>query len=115
VQGFEVQVLTGMGRVLDRVLALEMELPLRPLYAGQATLMEMAGWMNERGFILRDLESQGPFDGEALEFNTFWSRKSGSAEEKRIIGLWEAANGLPPAADFETVDAVQRKAFYFND
>ena len=114
VQGFEAQVIQGMGRIFDNLLCLEFECPLKRLYYGQATFMELNENMNRKGFLLRDLRPQGPFEGEAVEFNTYWARKPRNERENRIIRLWEAANELWSGGDFETIDAQQRAAFFFN-
>ncbi len=115
VQGFEAQVINGMGNVLDNLLGLEFECPLKQFYIGQDTFLVLYEKMNRKGFILRDLRPQGPFEDEAVEFNTFWARKPRNERENRIIRLWEAATEVWSADDFGKVDAQQRAAFFFNE
>lgn len=55
-QGSELAVLRGAEGILDRVVAVDCELSLDTLYAGQPDIMEIVGWLNERGLLLRTLE-----------------------------------------------------------
>jgi FkbM family methyltransferase len=49
-QGYEREVLTGAAGVLPRVVAMQIELSLRPLYAGAPTMLEMLTLMSSLGF-----------------------------------------------------------------
>lgn len=51
-QGSDLEVLEGAGSVLDRVAALQTEVPLRPLYQGVAGMPEVLTVLSERGFAL---------------------------------------------------------------
>lgn len=51
-QGYEMQVLHGAERLLERVAGLQIELSLTPLYAGQALYREIIDFLSERGFSL---------------------------------------------------------------
>jgi FkbM family methyltransferase len=70
-QGFELPVLEGAGRTLERCVALQLELSLRPLYQGQALWQELLQWLGERGFEVWDLVSgfRDPADGRLLQFD----------------------------------------------
>lgn len=114
VQGFEGHVLRGMGSVLDGMLCLECECHLREVYLGQDTFRALYEFMYSKGFILRDLKPQGLFEGEALEFNAFWSRKPTDEREMKILQLWEMANEVWTAGDFTAIDAHQRADHRFN-
>jgi len=114
VQGFESQVLRGMGRLLDSVLCLEFECQLEQLYCGQETFFDQYRLLTGRGFVLRKLEAQGPFEGEAVEFNSFWARRPSNARERQIIALWEGVNEVPGAVDFKSLDEHQRHVYHFN-
>lgn len=64
-QGFEREVLLGLGDILPRIKAVQMELPLRELYRGQATMVEMIEWMKARGFEIAMAKENG-FDWRAM-------------------------------------------------
>jgi FkbM family methyltransferase len=51
-QGYEDRVLNGATSVLDRVTAIQIELSLVPLYAGQSLFDEMRGKIESLGFVL---------------------------------------------------------------
>ncbi len=51
-QGSDVEVLEGAGGVLDRVAALQTEVPLRPLYRGVAGMPEVLSVLTASGFAL---------------------------------------------------------------
>lgn len=56
VQGAEDAVLAGAGRVLESVVALELELALVPVYTGQRLLGEVLPDLQQRGFSLVSVE-----------------------------------------------------------
>ena len=64
-QGFEREVLAGLGDQLPRMKAVQLELPLRLLYEGQATMVEIVEWMHERGFQIAMAKENG-FDWTAM-------------------------------------------------
>lgn len=96
VQGFERDVLLGFGKCLDEVLAIEMEGHFRPLYRHQWCVCEMNEWMRARGFILRKCVQQGPFEGEFVEGNFYFSRHSQGLEESKalLLAAWETIEGI---------------------
>ena len=54
-QGTELDVLQGAGRLLDDVLAVELEVEFVPQYVGQALFGDVDAFMRQRGFSLRGL------------------------------------------------------------
>lgn len=56
VQGFELEVLRGAETFLERVVAIEVELSLRPLYAHQPSYGEVIAYLAGRGFSLWAVE-----------------------------------------------------------
>jgi FkbM family methyltransferase len=56
VQGFELGVLRGAEATLPRILAVETELALLPVYAEHSDWREICDWMSERGFVLYALD-----------------------------------------------------------
>ncbi|HSS49937.1 MAG TPA: FkbM family methyltransferase [Thermoanaerobaculia bacterium] len=55
-QGFEAEVIAGATETLAQCAVVELELGLVELYGGQALFKEMIELMNERGFVLNDLD-----------------------------------------------------------
>jgi FkbM family methyltransferase len=57
VQGFEMQVLEGAAGILRRIDAIQTEISLEPLYAGETTLGNILDFMESSGFVLVGIES----------------------------------------------------------
>lgn len=55
VQGYEDEVLTGGAGVLPQFAAIQLELSLRPVYAGERLMFEHVEFLQQRGFRLIDL------------------------------------------------------------
>lgn len=90
IQGLEYEALTGFGAVLDGVIGIELEATLQPIYKGQRLLWEIIEYLNSRGFILRDLHHQGPFEHEFVEVNAFFSRRPADRTvDMYKLKLWE--------------------------
>jgi hypothetical protein len=51
-QGYELEVLKGALRLLERVVGLQIELSFTALYEGQPLYRSMLDWLSERGFNL---------------------------------------------------------------
>lgn len=56
-QGYERTILEGAAGVLPRIAGVQVEMSLEPLYAGEMMFTDMIGYMQERGFALRSMES----------------------------------------------------------
>jgi FkbM family methyltransferase len=113
VQGFEFEVLEGMGKYLDGVTCVEIETHLKPIYKEQKLFLEMKAHLEGKGFFLRDLEVQGIFDGEAVELNAFFCRvtKSGGDDRRRsLTRLWEALCNLKTAGYFSEFQWLHKGA-----
>jgi FkbM family methyltransferase len=54
-QGFDLKILEGCGECLDRVVAIQSELAVKPLYEGMTEYRAANSYMNERGFELTGL------------------------------------------------------------
>jgi FkbM family methyltransferase len=54
-QGYEMPVLEGAESILPRLLGIQLELSLVPLYEGQALYREVIDWMHDRDFALWDV------------------------------------------------------------
>jgi FkbM family methyltransferase len=70
-QGYEHEVIAGAAEVLAGCLAVELELSLAPLYAGQLLIGEMIELMRSKGFLPSHLEPEfiNPHNGELLQVN----------------------------------------------
>jgi FkbM family methyltransferase len=75
-QGSERAILEGAGPALDRVLGLELELSLVPLYAGETLFADMVAWLATRGFELRALGNgmTDPRSGALLQVDAVLAR-----------------------------------------
>jgi FkbM family methyltransferase len=77
VQGFELKVLAGAKGLLPRVAAIEVELSVLPLYANQALMTAVVGFLDENGFDLVALEPgfRAPGSGKLLQLDGFFVRR----------------------------------------
>ena len=93
VQGFELRVLEGFGKLLEQVCCVELETVISPLYHGQPTLAEVTVFMRSRGFGLVQMASMGLFGGrELIEFNAFWIRRD--CRDSEVARLWRDINAV---------------------
>lgn len=93
VQGYEVEVLKGMGTLLDSVVGLEVESSITPLYHQQATFEDIRQFLFEQGFDLVRMAALGLYRGETMiEFNTFWVRREFHLDPR--VRLWKRVNGV---------------------
>ena len=94
VQGFELEVLRGVGDLLDNeILCVELESSLVPFYKGQPTLQTVFDFMFMNKFDLVKIKPQGLFDNGILEFNTFFIRRGYHGESR--VKLWKLINNVP--------------------
>ena len=75
VQGVEYEVLEGFGGLLDHCVAITLETHTIPIYEGQKTMGDILGLLDRWGFELRLLQPQDSFDGVAVEFNAFFTKR----------------------------------------
>jgi len=96
-QGTDDAVLAGAEQVLEGVTAIRLEAHLRPLYTGQALLGDILARLARHGFVLRHLAPRGPFEGEVVEVDAWFSRRYRAADPDlcRRLRLWEVAEALP--------------------
>ena len=75
VQGFEYEVLKGCDKYLDNVYGIKLETHMQPMYKDEVTFFGIYDYLvNEKGFMLRQLNQNSYYDGEALEFDAFFTR-----------------------------------------
>lgn len=85
VQGHEHEVIAGAEKCLDRIIALQMELSMRPLYAGAQTYQQAIEMMQDLGYRLM-LITPGFGDaqtGEMLQADGVFVRETAVQELKR--------------------------------
>jgi|LauGreDrversion4_2_1035121.scaffolds.fasta_scaffold89507_2 FkbM family methyltransferase len=75
VQGVEYEVLEGFGGLLDHCVGITLETHTIPIYEGQKTIGDILGLMDRWGFELRLLQPQDSFDGVAVEYNAYFTRR----------------------------------------
>lgn len=93
-QGFEFEILSGAVRCLDSVSAIELEAQFKPMYKGQALLADIKDFLEGHGFILRSLIPNGPYEGEMLEVDAYFSRRPALDDKLALIRLWQLATEL---------------------
>lgn len=76
-QGYELQVLLGAQGLMERVVGVQVEMSVIPLYAGQALYQELFSWLDNAGFELWGLEAgfMNPSSGRMLQFDGIFFRK----------------------------------------
>lgn len=90
IQGLEFEALVGFGDHIDNIIGIELEATLKPIYKDQKLLWEIIEFLNSKGFILRDLQHQGPFEHELVEVNAFFSKPpTDPAVNIYKLKLWE--------------------------
>jgi len=70
IQGFELEALEGMGKALEKVVAIEIEMTLLPMYQGEATLGQILITLENMGFKLFSISEFGKGkDGQVSYFD----------------------------------------------
>lgn len=96
VQGFEYNVLCGFGDALDSVLAIEIETQFCEIYKNQKLFHEIHSFLKSKGFILRDMKTNGYYDYEIVEIDAFFSRdpRKLSSPTTNYLRFWDIANDI---------------------
>jgi FkbM family methyltransferase len=78
-QGYESQVLRGAAEMLSRVVGVQLELSLVPLYGGQKLMLEMIEVMKTTGFELSGIAPTfaDPYTGRTLQVDAIFLRAPG--------------------------------------
>ena len=96
-QGFELNVLQGLGEQLKNVLGVQLEGQLRRLYKGQALFPQLYEFMRSKGFLLRDLRPVNPLFYEIFEVDAFFSPDPRTVGERFLpLKVWELLHDVPP-------------------
>lgn len=86
VQGFERRVLSGAERILENVVALQLEMSLLPLYQGEALMPEMCQFLLGKGFEVWDLQPgfRDPETGRLLQIDGVFTKPNRGAENNAL-------------------------------
>jgi FkbM family methyltransferase len=90
-QGFELPVLKGASSILSNVICIQLETQFKPMYKGQALFQEIKEFLEGYGFILRQLLVNGPYEGEFLEADAFFSKRPLLDKTIDVIRLWQTS------------------------
>jgi FkbM family methyltransferase len=74
-QGFDLRVLEGAAGVLDRVVAIHIELSPQPFYDGAPDYLEVLAWLRERGFEPSDVVPGAMHAGLLAEIDCLLRRR----------------------------------------
>jgi hypothetical protein len=76
-QGYERPILESGGAALERVVGLQLEMSLTPLYEGESTMTEMLPYLETLGFVPMSLEPgyADPKTGRLLQVDGIFFRK----------------------------------------
>jgi FkbM family methyltransferase len=73
-QGFDLHVLEGAAGVLDRIVAIHIELSLQAFYEGAPDYLEVLAWLRRRGFAPVDLDPGAMHDALLAEVDCLLRR-----------------------------------------
>ncbi len=91
VQGAEYEVLEGFGALLDTCLGIELETHTYPIYQHQRLMHEVIALLDRHGLSLRKLEEQRNFDGDAVEFDAFFTRRAAAMPQAEALAAAKLA------------------------
>jgi FkbM family methyltransferase len=76
-QGYEKHVIDGATKSFDKIMCIQMEMSLVPLYETELLMVDMIQWMEEKGFHLWALETEfaHPQTGQLLQVSGTFVRK----------------------------------------
>ena len=101
VQGFEYQCLKGFGKLLDKVLCIELETQFFEMYKNQKCFNELNDFLVSEGFFLRKIsEVNWPLNKSIKTLNyiaeadAFYSRMPSNESETLLIKFWESVCGI---------------------
>lgn len=89
VQGFEHEVLQGFGSTLETCLGIELETHFYPLYKDQKLFHDLISLLDQYGFVLRKIVPVPHFDGDIVEVDAFFTKRSKQAVELPPERKWK--------------------------
>jgi len=77
-QGYEMPVLLGAKGLLDKVIGIQLEMSIIPLYEGQVLFKELLAWLDEAGFEMWSIIPgfMNPETGRMLQFDGIFYKKN---------------------------------------
>lgn len=92
-QGYDLEVLVGFGDLLKGVLCAEIEVRISEQYVNQCLASDIYKFMNQEGFDLVGLLSNGLQSGAGMMvFNAFFIKRS--AADTSAVKLWRIVNNI---------------------
>lgn len=78
-QGFEKPVLLGARGIMDKIVGIQLEMSVVPLYDGQALFQELLTWLDDAGFEMWGVVPgfMNRTTGRMLQFDGIFYRKQG--------------------------------------
>ena len=100
VQGYEYEVLSGFGGLLQNCLGIELEAHFYPIYQGQKLLSDLVDLLDGYGLVLRSIRPVPNFRGDIVEVDAFFTRASHhlsslSKSQKKKYDILNVVWGLP--------------------
>jgi FkbM family methyltransferase len=92
VQGYEKQVLLGMGSLIEEILCMQVEITLIPFYVEQPKFQEVFEFLYDNGFDLVKLKPHGLYSGAMIEFDAFVVRRE--SHNEREVKFWKKMNDV---------------------
>jgi FkbM family methyltransferase len=101
VQGYEFEVLKGVGRHMAGVVGVELEANFERLYEGQAMFSDVYDWLTAQGFGLVAIRPQGVLDHNIVEANCFFGRNPATldADGRTLYEFWRRLNRILSAPE----------------
>lgn len=103
VQGFELEVLQGAGELLTRILCIELETHLTPIYNGQPLFHDIYAFLREAGFGLAAFRPLGTLNDEIIEANVFFARRPKDAAAMDKVRFWRKLMSIPSSAEYSAL------------
>lgn len=94
VQGAESLVLAGMGDLLEKVVCLEFETRMRPLYQGEWVFSDYYAFLRGKGFDLLKLEQHQTLEDESIEYMAYFGRTPRNEREELVRRIFMSANDI---------------------
>jgi FkbM family methyltransferase len=92
VQGYELEVLKGMGDLIKEVKCLQVESSLAPFYEGQPTFATLHDFLRASNFVLVKFRPLGLHDLGIIDMDCFYVRSDSQSSPE--VTLWKRVNDV---------------------